>query len=39
VLSQFPETVTQHVAGGCDRCAASPFRAARPFEVEALSLA
>jgi NADH:ubiquinone oxidoreductase subunit F (NADH-binding) len=39
LLSQFPETVTQHVAGGCDRCAASPFRAARPFEVEALSLA
>lgn len=37
LLDQFPELVDRHRAGGCDRCAASVFRAARPFEVEALT--
>jgi NADH:ubiquinone oxidoreductase subunit F (NADH-binding) len=39
LLAQFPGTVTSHLEGGCDRCSVSPFRAARPFEVEAVSLA
>jgi len=39
LLGRFPESVTRHVDGGCDGCACSPFRAARPFEVEAVSLA
>jgi NADH:ubiquinone oxidoreductase subunit F (NADH-binding) len=38
LLAQFPLAVTRHLAGGCDRCAVSPFRAVRPFEVEAVSL-
>lgn len=38
LLAQFPDTVTRHLEGACDRCAISPFRAARPFEVEAVSL-
>jgi NADH:ubiquinone oxidoreductase subunit F (NADH-binding) len=38
LLAQFPGTVTSHLEGGCDRCSVSPFRAARPFEVEAVSL-
>jgi NADH:ubiquinone oxidoreductase subunit F (NADH-binding) len=37
LLEQFPEAVERHVGGGCDRCAVSPFRADRPFEVEALT--
>jgi NADH:ubiquinone oxidoreductase subunit F (NADH-binding) len=39
LLDRFPDSVTRHVDGGCDDCACSPFRAARPFEVEAVSLA
>jgi NADH:ubiquinone oxidoreductase subunit F (NADH-binding) len=39
LLAQFPATVDQHLAGGCDRCGASPLRAARPYEVEAVTLA
>ena len=39
LLAQFPGTVTSHLEGGCDRCAVSPFRASRPFEVEPVSLA
>jgi NADH:ubiquinone oxidoreductase subunit F (NADH-binding) len=38
LLAQFPGTVTRHLERGCDLCAISPFRAARPFEVEAVSL-
>jgi NADH:ubiquinone oxidoreductase subunit F (NADH-binding) len=38
LLARFPGTVTRHLEGGCDRCAVSPFRASRPFEVEAVSL-
>ena len=38
LLAQFPGTVTSHLEGGCARCSVSPFRAARPFEVEAVSL-
>ena len=39
LLGRFPDNVTGHVDGGCDGCACSPFRAPRPFEVEAVSLA
>jgi NADH:ubiquinone oxidoreductase subunit F (NADH-binding) len=39
LLGRFPDSVTRHADGGCDGCACSPFRAARPFEVEAVSLA
>jgi NADH:ubiquinone oxidoreductase subunit F (NADH-binding) len=39
LLAQFPGSVTRHLERGCDLCAISPFRAARPFEVEAVSLA
>ena len=39
LLGRFPGSVTRHVDGGCDGCACLPFRAARPFEVEAVSLA
>src|SRR5450756_919662 len=39
LLAQFPGIVTRHLERGCDVCAISPFRAARPFEVEAVSLA
>ena len=39
LLEDFGASVTGHLDGGCDRCAASPFRAARPFEVEAVTLA
>jgi NADH:ubiquinone oxidoreductase subunit F (NADH-binding) len=39
LLAQFPGTVTRHRERGCDLCAISPFRAARPFAVEAVSLA
>jgi NADH:ubiquinone oxidoreductase subunit F (NADH-binding) len=38
LLAQFPGTVDRHRAGGCDRCGISPFRAARPYEVEPVSL-
>lgn len=38
LLAQFPDIVTRHLEGGCDLCAISPFRAARPYEVEAVSL-
>ena len=36
LLDRFPDSVTRHVNGGCDGCACSPFRALRPFEVEAV---
>ncbi len=39
LLGRFPGSVTRHVDGGCDGCACLPFRAARPFEVETVSLA
>ena len=45
LLSHFPETVGRHLeggrhlAGGCDRCAVSVFRATRPYEAEEVSLA
>lgn len=39
LLAHFPETVGSHLAGQCDRCAVSVFRASRPYEVEAVSLA
>jgi NADH:ubiquinone oxidoreductase subunit F (NADH-binding) len=39
LLAQFPGTVTSHLEGGCERCSVSRFRAARPFEAEAVSLA
>jgi len=39
LLDRFPDSVTRHVDGGCDGCACSPFRASRPFEVEAVCLA
>ena len=39
LLAQFPAVVTRHLAGGCDLCAISPFRAARPYEVEAVTQA
>ena len=37
LLDQFPDTVAHHGEDRCDRCARSVFRAARPFEVEALT--
>jgi len=45
LLSQFPAVVDRHLGGvgdgpgrgGCDLCAISPFRAARPYEVEAVT--
>jgi NADH:ubiquinone oxidoreductase subunit F (NADH-binding) len=39
LLAQFPGTVARHRGRGCELCAISPFRAARPFEVEAVGLA
>ena len=38
LLAQFPGAVDRHRAGGCDRCGISPFLAARPYEVEPVSL-
>jgi NADH:ubiquinone oxidoreductase subunit F (NADH-binding) len=37
LLDDFGGSVSGHLDGGCDRCATSPFRAARPFEVEAVT--
>jgi len=39
LLAQFPDSVARHRERGCDLCAISPFRTARPFEVEAVILA
>ncbi|HEX4287613.1 MAG TPA: NADH-ubiquinone oxidoreductase-F iron-sulfur binding region domain-containing protein, partial [Trebonia sp.] len=36
LLTQFPELVIRHRTRGCDLCATSPYRAARPYEVEAV---
>jgi NADH:ubiquinone oxidoreductase subunit F (NADH-binding) len=38
LLSQFPELVSRHQNGGCDTCASTPFLAARPFAVEAVTV-
>ena len=38
LLSHFPAVVASHLAGSCDRCAVSVFRASRPYVVEAVSL-
>ncbi len=37
LLDRFPDSVTRHLDGGCDGCGCSPFRAARPYEAEAVS--
>jgi NADH:ubiquinone oxidoreductase subunit F (NADH-binding) len=37
LLTRFPELVIRHRTGRCDLCALSPFRAARPYEVEAVT--
>jgi NADH:ubiquinone oxidoreductase subunit F (NADH-binding) len=37
LFTQFPELVIRHRTSGCDLCATSPFLAARPYEVEAVT--
>lgn len=37
LLDEFPEAVTRHRDGSCAVCAATPFTALRPFEVEAMT--
>lgn len=38
LLDEFPDAVADHRGGGCETCVTAPFLAARPFEVEAVSL-
>lgn len=38
LLDEFPDAVAGHRGGGCETCVTAPFLAARPFEVEAVSL-
>ncbi|MGB8389178.1 NADH-ubiquinone oxidoreductase-F iron-sulfur binding region domain-containing protein, partial [Mycobacterium sp.] len=36
LLDQFPTEVTRHLDNTCEACRAHPFRAQRPYEVEAV---
>ena len=35
LLRAFPQDVTRHLAGECEACQSGPYRAQRPYEVEA----
>ncbi len=35
LLDQFPDEVSRHLDGICESCGVGPYRAARPYEVEA----
>ncbi|NKY42838.1 NADH-ubiquinone oxidoreductase-F iron-sulfur binding region domain-containing protein [Nocardia cerradoensis] len=37
LLDEFPDAVARHLVGGCAICAATPFAAVRPFDVEAVT--
>ncbi|MBO0856730.1 MAG: hypothetical protein J2P18_23525 [Nocardia sp.] len=37
LLDEFPDAVKRHRDGGCAICAATPFTAVRPFDVEAVT--
>ncbi|WP_062996097.1 NADH-ubiquinone oxidoreductase-F iron-sulfur binding region domain-containing protein [Nocardia mikamii] len=37
LLDEFPDAVARHLVGGCAVCAATPFAAVRPFDVEAVT--
>jgi NADH:ubiquinone oxidoreductase subunit F (NADH-binding) len=39
LLVQFPQVVERHLTGDCETCRAGAFRAERPYEVEAVTLA
>ena len=36
LMREFPAQVARHLRRGCDRCAVAPYRAERPFAVEAV---
>jgi NADH:ubiquinone oxidoreductase subunit F (NADH-binding) len=37
LLDQFPHPVARHLDGSCESCRGNPFRAERPYEVEAVT--